>query len=108
MLSGRVIDKDNSQGIVGALRGVVRRLGEPVIRVALSRAVRQIGARFLLGRTIDEAISNGADARKDGYTFPYGMLGEAARIEGDAQRHHGAYSKATSAIYLHPRYDYGQ
>ncbi len=108
MLTGRVIDEDNRPGIVGALRGVVRRLGEPVVCVAVSRAVRQMGAQFLLARTIDDAISNGADARKGEYTFPYDMLREAARTEGDAQRHHGAYSKAISAISLHLRYEYGQ
>ena len=128
MLTGRVIDEDDSPGIVGALRGVVRRLGEPMVRVAVSRAMREMGAQFVLGRTIDEAISNGTDARDDGYTFSYDMLGEAARTEDDAQRYHGAYSQAISAISLraesddtrenpgisvklsalHPRYEYGQ
>lgn len=44
MLTGRVIDEDDSSGVVGALRGVVRRLGEPVVRVAVSRAMREMGA----------------------------------------------------------------
>jgi len=90
--------------------------------------MREMGAQFVLGRTIDEAISNGADARDDGYTFFYDRLGEAARTEDDAQRYHGAYSQAISAISLraasddtrensgisvklsalHPRYEYGQ
>ena len=127
MLTGRVIDEEDDPGVVGALRGLVRRLGEPVVRVAVGRAMREMGAQFVLGRTIEEAISNGENDRKNGYSFSYDMLGEAARTEEDARRYHGAYSHAIAAIAarakggdirrnpgisvklsaLHPRYEYG-
>ena len=105
---------------------MVRRLGKPVVRVAVSRAMREMLAQFVPGRTIDKAISNGADARDDGYTLFYDMLGEAARTKDDAQRYRGAYFQAIAAISLcaksddireslgssvklsalHPRYEY--
>ncbi len=128
MLTGRVIDEKDDPGVVGALRGVVRRLGEPVVRIAVGRAMREIGAQFVLGRTIEEAMENGNSSRKDGYTFSYDMLGEAARTDEDARRYHGAYSQAIASIStraqsedirenpgisvklsaLHPRYEFGQ
>ncbi len=42
----------------GALRGAVKRLGEPVIRTAVGRAMTEMGRQFVLGETIarrDEA-----------------------------------------------------
>jgi len=128
MLTGRVIDEDTAPGVVNTLRGVVRRMGEPVVRLAVGRAMREMGAQFVLGRTIDEAMENGTEARQTGFTFSYDMLGEAARTDDDARRYHGAYSQAIAAIYtraesddirenpgisvklsaLHPRYEYGQ
>jgi len=128
MLTGRVIDEKDDLGVVGALRGVVRRLGEPVVRIAVGRAMREMGAQFVLGRSIEEAMENGNAARQDGYTFSYDMLGEAARTDEDARRYHGAYSQAIASIStraqskdirenpgisvklsaLHPRYEFGQ
>ena len=92
MLTGRVIDEDTAPGVVSTLRGVVRRMGEPVVRLAVGRAMREMGAQFVLGRTIEEAMDNGNAARESGSTFSYDMLGEAARTDDDARRYHGAYS----------------
>jgi len=44
----RVLD-DSDSGIEGTLRGVIRRLGEPVIRKAMSAAMREMGEQFVLG-----------------------------------------------------------
>ncbi len=106
MLTGRVIDEeDASSGVVGSLRGVVRRLGEPVVRVAVGRAMREMGAQFVLGRNIEEAMKKGTDAREAGFTYSYDMLGEAARTDADAQTYHGAYSQAIAAISRNARHD---
>jgi RHH-type proline utilization regulon transcriptional repressor/proline dehydrogenase/delta 1-pyrroline-5-carboxylate dehydrogenase len=127
MLTGRVLD-DEDEGVVGALRGMVRRLGEPVIRTAVGRAMREMGAQFVLGRDIAEAMSRARTREKEGYTYSYDMLGEAARTEEDAMRYHGAYAQAIAAIAaaaksddiranpgisvklsaLHPRYEEAQ
>ena len=39
MLTGRLLDEDTEAGPVGALRGLVRRLGEPVVRLAVAQAM---------------------------------------------------------------------
>ena len=55
MLTGKVLDEGEG-GIEGTLRAMVRRLGEPVIRTAVSAAMREMGEQFVLGRTIEEAV----------------------------------------------------
>jgi len=127
MLTGEVLD-DSDSGIEGTLRGVIRRLGEPVIRKAMSAAMREMGEQFVLGRTIDEAIRAGRDVTRKGYLYSFDMLGEAARTERDALRYHRAYADAIASIgaaadnadsdrnhgisvklsALHPRYEAGQ
>jgi RHH-type transcriptional regulator, proline utilization regulon repressor / proline dehydrogenase / delta 1-pyrroline-5-carboxylate dehydrogenase len=97
MLTGKVLD-DREGGIAGALRGAVRRLGEPVIRTAVSRAMKEMGRNFVLGETIDKAMDRARDLETKGYTYSYDMLGEAARTEADARRYHLSYSAAITAI----------
>ncbi|MFN3576509.1 MAG: bifunctional proline dehydrogenase/L-glutamate gamma-semialdehyde dehydrogenase PutA, partial [Tabrizicola sp.] len=97
MLTGKVLD-DREGGIAGALRGAVRRLGEPVIRTAVSRAMKEMGRNFVLGETIDKAMDRAEELEAKGYSYSYDMLGEAARTEADARRYHLAYSSAITAI----------
>jgi len=121
MLTGKVLDTEESRGIGGVLHGMVKRLGEPVIRTAVGRAMKEMGRQFVLGQTIKEAVGR---ARK-GYTYSYDMLGEAAMTASDAQRYFDAYWRAIEALAprctsddirknpgisvklsaLHPRYD---
>ncbi|GGE32435.1 hypothetical protein GCM10011360_20360 [Primorskyibacter flagellatus] len=98
MLTGRVLDDEEDDGVVGALRGMVRRLGEPVIRTAVGRAMREMGSQFVLGRDIREAMTRAKTRERQGFTYSYDMLGEAARTEDDAMRYHGAYAQAIAAI----------
>ncbi len=97
LLTGKVLAEDEP-GIAGTLRGVARRLGEPVIRVAVGRAMREMGRQFVLGRDITEARARAKGMEKKGYTYSYDMLGEAAMTEADARRYHLSYAQAISAI----------
>ena len=127
MLTGKVLD-DVEPGIAGHLRGAVKRLGEPVIRNAVARAMREMGRQFVLGEDIHNAMKRAAGMEAKGYTYSYDMLGEAARTEDDAKRYHLAYSSAITSIAtacthndirqnpgisvklsaLHPRYEVAQ
>ncbi|MBB94088.1 MAG: bifunctional proline dehydrogenase/L-glutamate gamma-semialdehyde dehydrogenase [Rhodobacteraceae bacterium] len=128
MLTGKVLDDTESPGPVGHLRGAMRRLGEPVIRKAVSRAMKEMGRQFVLGETIGSAMKRAAGMEAKGFTYSYDMLGEAARTESDAARYHLAYSRAIGSISeacashdirenpgisvklsaLHPRYEVAQ
>ncbi|GHC31526.1 bifunctional protein PutA [Gemmobacter nanjingensis] len=97
MLTGKVLD-DREPGVVGHLRAAMKRLGEPVIRTAVGRAMKEMGRQFVLGETIEGAMKRARELEARGYTYSYDMLGEAARTEADARRYHLSYSKAITAI----------
>ncbi len=78
------------KALVGALRGLVRRLGEPAIRAAVSRAMQEMGGQFVLGETMTEALRRGRGMMAKGSTYSFDMLGEEARTEKDALRYHRA------------------
>ncbi|MDA7948799.1 MAG: bifunctional proline dehydrogenase/L-glutamate gamma-semialdehyde dehydrogenase PutA [Hyphomicrobiaceae bacterium] len=127
LLTGKVLE-DDDEGLIGALHGAVKRLSEPVIRVAVSSAIKELGNQFVLGRNIEEAMERAQASEKAGYTYSYDMLGEAACTADDAARYAQAYSDAIEAIgkmagsqdirdnpgisvklsALHPRYEYAK
>ncbi|MEL6203097.1 MAG: bifunctional proline dehydrogenase/L-glutamate gamma-semialdehyde dehydrogenase PutA [Pseudomonadota bacterium] len=99
MLTGRVLE-NVEPGIAGTLRAMVRRLGEPVIRTAVSAAIKQMGQQFVLGEDIDAAMKRARNLEAKGYTYSYDMLGEAAITASDAASYARAYSDAISTIAL--------
>ncbi len=96
MLTGRVL-KDG-EGMAGVLKGAVRRLGEPVIRAAVGRAMREMGQHFVLGQDMAEAMRRAAANERRGYAYSYDMLGEAAMTAPDASAYFGAYMGAIRAL----------
>ena len=126
MLTGKVLQ--DGEGLASVLKGAVRRLGEPVIRVAVGRAMREMGQQFVLGQTMDEALKRGAKMEMKGYTYSFDMLGEAALTQADADDFFAAYQTAIARLApecrsddirdnpgisiklsaLHPRYEVSQ
>ncbi|SBT07681.1 Delta-1-pyrroline-5-carboxylate dehydrogenase [Candidatus Accumulibacter aalborgensis] len=99
MLTGRIVNLDNDdRNLRGTLKRLVARAGEPVIRQAVSTAMRILGKQFVMGRNIDEALDRAHGAEKSGYRHSYDMLGESARTSADALRYFESYSKAIAAI----------
>jgi len=97
LLTGKVLD-DEKPGVVGTLRSLIRRLGEPVIRTAIGRAMRELGSQFVLGQDICAAMARAKTKEAEGFTYSYDMLGEAAMTRRDASRYADAYSAAIAAI----------
>jgi len=130
MLTGRVVKMDDGAlGDVGSfLRRLVAKSGEPLIRRAMTQAMRILGRQFVMGRTIEEALERARGPEARGYRYSYDMLGEAARTAADAERYLEAYSQAIAAVggasagrgvvegpgvsvklsALHPRYEFAQ
>ena len=131
MLTGRIVQPDASttRDPGGFLKGLVSRVGEPVVRAALRQAMRIMGHQFVMGRTIEEALARSVDGRNARYRYSFDMLGEAALTAADARRYLVAYQEAIEALgraarasrdavpeaaasisvklsALHPRYDY--
>ncbi len=102
------------------MHSLVRRLGMPAVRAATRQAMALLGAHFILGQSIEQALQRCTD-RDARYSFD--MLGEGARTKADADRYFDAYAKAIALIgkragpasdslgisvklsALHPRYE---
>ena len=98
MLTGKVLEKESNSSIAGSLHGAVKRLGEPVIRLAVKRAMKEMGNQFVLGETIEQAVQRGETKVKQGYTYSYDMLGEASLTAHDANGYFEAYKNAIEAL----------
>ncbi|MDO6460687.1 bifunctional proline dehydrogenase/L-glutamate gamma-semialdehyde dehydrogenase PutA [Granulosicoccaceae sp. 1_MG-2023] len=98
MLTGRILRDEQEDGVAGTLRGVLKRLGEPLIRTAVRQAMRELGSEFVLGRDIDEAVGRAKNKEKHGFTYSYDMLGEAALTAADAQAYFQSYKAAIAAL----------
>ena len=101
MFTGKVLQPDapgQADGPAGHLHTAIRRLGEPVIRTAVSHAMKEMGKQFVLGETIADALVRASHLEQQGYCYSYDMLGEAALTEADAERYHQAYTNAIAAI----------
>lgn len=131
MLTGQVVNLDGKSS-EGDWRNVMRKLlhrsGEPVIRQAVTQAMRVMGKQFVMGRSITEALERAETFEKLGYRYSYDMLGEAARTMADADRYFESYAAAIDRIgakakgrgpidapgisvklsALHSRYEFGQ
>jgi RHH-type transcriptional regulator, proline utilization regulon repressor / proline dehydrogenase / delta 1-pyrroline-5-carboxylate dehydrogenase len=129
MLTGRLLHAEPAElDLRGALHRLVARSGEPLVRQAVTAAMRILGRQFVIGRTIEEAIEHAREAERHGYRHSYDMLGEEARTAADAARYFAAYDNAITAIgrsaagrditaapgistklsALHPRYEMAQ
>jgi len=100
MLTGHLVNlaDDTRRDFTGALKRLVGRAGEPVIRLAVRQAMRIMGHQFVMGRTIDEALDRSAEKGNADYRYSYDMLGEAALTQPDAERYHKAYKDAIGAL----------
>jgi RHH-type proline utilization regulon transcriptional repressor/proline dehydrogenase/delta 1-pyrroline-5-carboxylate dehydrogenase len=127
LLTGKVLEEanDKSDNWRAALGRAVGRLGEPVIRTAVSQAMKILGKQFVFGRTMDEALKRAAPEQARGWSHSFDMLGEAAKTHADAARYARAYAGALDTIAatakggfkkapgisvklsaLHPRYEW--
>lgn len=124
MMTGRVVSIDNKTTASGFLDRMTKKMGEPVIRAAMQKAMRIMGHQFVLGETIEDANKNSQSYRDKGYTYSFDMLGEAAITHKDAESYFNDYLhaiKSTASIKvsegmpkpsvsiklsaLHPRYE---
>ena len=129
MLTGRLLhSQPEAHDLRAALRRFAARSGEPVVRQAVTAAMRILARQFVMGRTIEEALERARAAEHQGYRHSYDMLGEAAHTATDAARYLAAYDHAIAAIgrsaaarpvveapgisvklsALHPRYETAQ
>lgn len=112
----------------GTMNSLFSKLGEPVIREAMGKAMKLLGKQFVVGETLAGAMKNAKSWEEKGYRFSYDMLGEGARTARDAKHYFDAYAGALQDLAehgvdkpkemrpsisvklsaLHPRYEFAQ
>jgi RHH-type proline utilization regulon transcriptional repressor/proline dehydrogenase/delta 1-pyrroline-5-carboxylate dehydrogenase len=132
MLTGRLtrLDPDDARDPRAWYERFVARAGEPVVRVAVRRAMTLMAEQFVIGRTIEEAVAKARVVEGASTRHSYDMLGESAVTASDARRYFDAYRHAIAVIgaaagagesgvfarpsisvklsALHPRYEYAK
>lgn len=104
MLTGKIVEhsgesyQKHSNGLSSALKKLTAKGGEPIIRQAISHAMKILGKQFVMGRNMKEALKRAKEKEAIGYTYSYDMLGEAAFTDADAKRYLAAYATAIEAI----------
>lgn len=99
MLTGKILSPETAENMASkALKTLIHRSGEGVIRQAVNQAMRIMSKQFVMGRTIKEALARSKKQEEIGYRFSYDMLGEAALTKEDAARYFLAYQNAIHAI----------
>jgi RHH-type proline utilization regulon transcriptional repressor/proline dehydrogenase/delta 1-pyrroline-5-carboxylate dehydrogenase len=99
MLTGGILDLDPSikTDATGWMRKLTRKAGEPLVRLAVRRAMKIIGGEFVVGRSIEEALARSARESEVGLCS-FDMLGEGARTLQDAARYLKSYQHAIDVI----------
>jgi RHH-type proline utilization regulon transcriptional repressor/proline dehydrogenase/delta 1-pyrroline-5-carboxylate dehydrogenase len=99
MLTGSILELDPAikTDTTGWMRKFTRKAGEPLVRLAVRRAMRIIGGEFVVGRSIEEALERSARETEIGLCS-FDMLGEGARTQQAAQRYLESYEHAIDVI----------
>ncbi|MEG2805766.1 bifunctional proline dehydrogenase/L-glutamate gamma-semialdehyde dehydrogenase PutA, partial [Stenotrophomonas sp.] len=100
MLTGRLVQINDAtrSDVPGAFARLIGRVGEPVIRLAVRQAMKIMGHQFVMGRTIDEALSRSHKGDNANYRYSFDMLGEGALTMKDAKRYLEDYRRAIHSI----------
>ena len=101
MLTGKILKSDDSHDIAQTMQQVLKRLGEPVVRVAVAKAIELIANQYILGQDIESAQTRARQWADKGYQFSYDMLGETAVTWHDANRYWESYASAITYLAQH-------
>jgi len=110
-------------------KNLAAKLGDSVLRQAMEQAMAMMGEHFVLGATLEQAITKAKRGEQEGFAYSYDMLGEAAHTLDDAERYFQSYLHSANTLALnsaqypsmakapgisvklsalHPRYEYSQ
>ncbi|MDP3559819.1 MAG: bifunctional proline dehydrogenase/L-glutamate gamma-semialdehyde dehydrogenase PutA [Legionellaceae bacterium] len=99
MLTGEALNTEKADSVLSmALKTLVNRGGDLVVRKAVEAAMRIMSRQFVMGRTMSEALKRARKQEAQGYRYSYDMLGEAALTQKDAERYEKAYHDAIVSI----------
>jgi len=82
------------------LKKLIARSGEPIVHLAMKQAMRILGYQFVMGQTIETAISRSKNKENTPYLHSFDMLGEAALTASDVTYYFNAYQHAIKTLGL--------
>ena len=96
MLTGFVVELDDKirTETKSWIKRFSSRLGEPIVRKAVSKAMKIMANQYVLGQTIDDALKRKSQSN----LFSFDMLGEGSRTECDSVKYFNEYSNAIKKI----------
>ncbi len=98
LITGKLVAGGSAPRLGSTLGALLARHGAPLVRRAVDLAMRMLGNQFVLGQTIESALTNSSACLARGYRYSYDMLGEAALTADDAARYAFSYTHAIEAI----------
>ena len=100
MLTGRVVKLKEAKGAnpIQAMKRLVARSGEPIIRQAVRQAVRLLGDQFVLGTTIETRSVASPGARGQGLPVLLRHARRSGARREDAERYFERYMEAIDAV----------
>lgn len=101
MLTGKILKSEITDDIAKVMRQVVKRLGEPIVRLAVAKAIKLIADQYILGSDIESAELRGRAFVEQGYRYSYDMLGESALTWSDARHYKDTYVSAIKFLADH-------
>ncbi|MCY4542679.1 MAG: bifunctional proline dehydrogenase/L-glutamate gamma-semialdehyde dehydrogenase PutA, partial [Rhodobacteraceae bacterium] len=92
------LSEEGQAGSSGWFRRALRTASTPLIRVGVRQATAQLAGRFVLGRTMKQAMRSSRREARAGNLFSYDMLGEAAITQKDADFFFDAYKSSIGRL----------
>ena len=98
LISGKILSSSEKQDSFVVWERLKNRLGEPVIRASITQAMKMLGSYFVLGQDMKSALKNADPFIKQGYTYSFDMLGEAAITLDEANKYKESYINAIKTV----------
>lgn len=77
---------------------IVNKATQPIIRKIIHKIMKLVGKQFVFSENIKNAIKKAKKMEKNGFTYSYDMLGEAAITEHEAKKYMFSYQNAIEEI----------
>ncbi|HEX7341882.1 MAG TPA: bifunctional proline dehydrogenase/L-glutamate gamma-semialdehyde dehydrogenase PutA [Rhodanobacteraceae bacterium] len=105
MLTGHIVTLPDAtrRDYQSAIKRLVNRVGEPIVRMAVRQALRLMGQQVIMGRSIEAGVARAQKGSNANYRYSFDMLGEAALTQPDADRYLADYHRAIDVLGKHPK-----
>lgn len=100
LMTGKIYSPllDQKKSLGHTLQRFLTRTSSHLIRPIILQGMKIMGKQFVMGTTIENALTRAKSSEAKGYRYSYDMLGEAAKTREDAAIYFKSYQDAIEAI----------